>query len=399
MTISNQINNKAVDKKSVKKILVLFSLYLILTPFYFWESGLPQISDLVMIIIIISNLINNKMTLTTSVQGKQSILISFMFILYVVSINFTWSFIMGEYIFIKSSLFYIYNFGVFITTVNLAHIYKDEFFKYIMIGIMGSLLTQLFMLFYGVGDNYGGGRYTLSFNNPNQLGYFAILIFGILVFLNFHIRIKTKWLLFGVVTTGVLSIISLSNAAIISYFGILTGLLIFKNGKRFEKKYLMLLITVALFVFFILYINTSIIHENTLLQSLETRLGSTSDKIARTSEVRGYFRITEYPQFWIFGSGEGAYYRFDGSSLEFHSTWGNLQVSYGIFGLILFITIMIKSIITSRYKCWYPLFFIMLYGVTHNGIRNSLLWILIALMSINYNSTSTKMSNIKSKDE
>lgn len=395
MLISNQADTKSKVKKQNNFILILFSLYFILTPFYLWKSGLPQISDFVMLLLVLINLANKNKKIYVSAHEKHSVIISFLFVYYIVMINIIWVLITGEYTFIKMSLFYIYNAIVFVTIIDIVNQYKHELLKFTLIGIVGAVLIQLFLFVIGIGNDYGGGRYILSFNNPNQLGYFAILILSIIVFVSYHISIKNIWYLLCILGPGVLVILSLSNAAIISYFGMLVGILISKNRRKVNKRYLTIVILAILLITVLLYTNTSIFHGNSLFQSFEQRLSKTSDKIAQTSDVRGYYRITEYPQYWIFGSGEGAFYRFRGSSLEFHSTLGNLQVSYGIIGLILFLALMIRAIVSNGYKGWYLLFFIMLYGLTHNGIRNSLLWILIALMSASQSLKSNDITNVK----
>jgi hypothetical protein len=97
-------------------------------------------------------------------------------------------------------------------------------------------------------------------------------------------------------------------------------------------------------------------------------------------EGRGYDRIWKHPEYWIFGAGEGEYYRF-GVGMEFHSTLGNLQVSYGILGLGLFLIMLFLIMRHDRYQNAYIILFLMMYGLTHNGIRNTLLWILLGLLA------------------
>src|SRR2546422_1043712 len=54
-------------------------------------------------------------------------------------------------------------------------------------------------------------------------------------------------------------------------------------------------------------------------------------------EMRGYDRMTNHPQYLLFGAGEGAYYRFQSAwPRELHSSYGTLLFCYGIFGTALF---------------------------------------------------------------
>ena len=131
----------------------------------------------------------------------------------------------------------------------------------------------------------------------------------------------------------------------------------------------------------VIYNTTQIIQNNSLINSVQRRIQNIGKDSDDNLEGRGYYRIYEYPEYWLFGAGEGEYSRFRYGEIEFHSTLGNIQVSYGLVGILLFINLMRLALKNDRYRSWYILFMIMLYGLTHNGIRNSLFWILLALMA------------------
>ena len=75
---------------------------------------------------------------------------------------------------------------------------------------------------------------------------------------------------------------------------------------------------------------------------------------------RGYDRLVKYSQYLLFGAGEGDYSRF-GYDIEIHSTLGNILMSYGIIGLLLFVTMIILAIQSNKWRDSYIIFFIFLY--------------------------------------
>ena len=101
------------------------------------------------------------------------------------------------------------------------------------------------------------------------------------------------------------------------------------------------------------------------------------------STGRGYSRVWEIGYHFLWGKGEGAYYRFQiMTGLEVHSTFVNILVSYGLIGFAAYVYLIMKPMLhkgetVRNLACFSGLF---LYFFTHNGIRNTLLWILLAVV-------------------
>src|SRR5699024_5619884 len=121
--------------------------------------------------------------------------------------------------------------------------------------------------------------------------------------------------------------------------------------------------------------------ENSLMiEGLQTRSRTVESKTSGIVTERGYNRLIEYPEYWFFGAGEGAYLQRFGINMEFHSWLGNSQVSYGIIGVLLFLKLLYLSIKKNNFHELYILVSVLVYGITHNEIRNSLLWILLSII-------------------
>lgn len=375
------IGTKNEIRFSDRIILFLLCSYFILKPFYFWSSGLPQISDCVLLLTMVFYIIKDRFGIRFYIQSKMFIYTSLGFVLYVLFINILWSLILnGNLIFFITSAFYIFNFLASLMVVMLYHEYHDDFFEYIYASILISNFIQLAI--YLVSGGFDGRRALAFFNNPNQLGYYNLLVLGFLIVISQRIQFRTWWFIGSVIASLILCFSSLSKAAIIAYSGMLTLFLFTKmKTKIFDKRIAIYLMIIILILTMAYYFNREIITSNQLYKSVVNRILSIGSDNDDNLSARGYDRFTNYPQYLAFGAGEGQFLRL-GYTVEFHSTLGNILISYGIIGLFLYLASIVFSIKNNRYKDAYIVFFIFLYGLTHNGIRNTLLWMLIALISV-----------------
>lgn len=365
-------------------IFILYGLYLILKPFYFWSSGLPQISDVIIILLMGVYLIKNGITIRYDYKLKAFIIIGFLFSAYVLIVNITWMFILnGSTRFIITSLFYFYNFLIALLIVALHFEYNFKIMEVTYKTTLISLVVQI--IIYIAGGGFSGGRMIAGFNNPNQLGYYALLSFAILILTSQRVNVKSSGFAFGICISAILCFSSLSKAAMLSYIGMFYIYIISKSKNKKLKSNINIIIIFLIIILFLIYqYNNEIITSNELYRAVQNRMSSIGMDSDDNMEGRGYYRITEYPGYWIFGAGEGEYNRFRFQNMEFHSTLGNVQVSYGIVGLSLFMGFIIIALKNDRFRGWYLIAFMLIYGLTHNGIRNSLFWILIALVSTGY---------------
>ncbi len=301
--------------------------------------------------------------------------------------------------FIKSMVFYIFNIIIFIYFILLIKEYNTVLFKNIYIGTIISILLQ-FVLFYGSGG-FQGIRNTGSFNNPNQLGYYGLISFGLMILLSQRIKVNIKIFTLSVFSATILALSSLSKASILSFLGTGFFYLISTNqNKKLKRNLIVLLIFLSLSILYIKTYYPSFITDNSLYTAVQNRLNAIGKDNDDNLKGRGYDRIFEYPEYWIFGAGEGGYYRFYFKPMEFHSTLGNLQVSYGIIGLLLFWSILFMVLKKNMYKSWYIIIFILVYGLTHNGIRNSLFWILLSVIAMStFRQDNIKIQNSGGKND
>lgn len=361
-----------------KVILFLYGLYFILSPFYLWSSGLPQIADIIMVLTLMLYLIQNSFVIRLKDSSFKFFLIGLLFIFWVVITNLVWILnLQTAKFFLQNTIFYIYNFIIGILTASLAYKYKNVLLATVFNAIILSVLIQL--LFFFIGGRVIGGRNTVFFNNPNQLGYYALLVVNYIIFFHNNLKIKWEYLVIGLLASFILVLSSLSNGSIIAWVFMFTMFLMSRTTNKKIKTRIMLITIAVLGIVMYLYNYTDLIKSNELYQELNLRLSTTQSKIETSVEGRGYDRIAEHPEYWLFGAGEGGYFRFE-IPIEFHSTLGNIQLSYGLIGTILFATYMFQALKRDYYTNGYILGSLMIYGYAHNGIRNTMFWILLSLM-------------------
>lgn len=358
-------------------VLALLGLYFVLTPFYFWRSGIPQISDFVMVLALVIYIIGNNYGVWFSKETRNFSIINCLFVSYIFIVNGIWDVVYhGEIGFFQVSMFYLYNSVTCLMIVSLCFKYRAHVFKVIFYAVLLSVFLQV-LLVPTIGARVGI-RTIGFFNNPNQLGYYSLLSCALLLFMSDRLRVNHWLLVLGVLSSTLLCLLSLSSGAILAFFGMLFYfVLLHKKDRKFQKKVwtFLLILLAATSVLGSMYVGT--ITSSVLYRNVFFRL-STMGQSADDSLAGRFYNRLGYPEYWAFGAGEGAYFRF-GSGVEFHSTLGNLQVSYGIVGLGMFLALLYIAMKRSRWQAAYLVFWILFYGLTHNGIRSTFLWIIIGL--------------------
>lgn len=277
---------------------------------------------------------------------------------------------------------------------NFSNFLKYAVYASILIVFVGFYFTGLSLVntstsFEGVSHfTTEGVRYRSigTFNNPNQLGYFAVCIAGIASYLFLIDKIKFAEFLILIIFILVMAAASLSKAAMVSiiFYG-----LIFLD-KRFYKFLIAMLVTLSLLliVFFQFVDIADVKFVNRLLQ-----IGGASDD---SLAGRGYDPLFNPDLRLLYGWGNG--YSELQINHEVHSTLGNLLISYGLTGLTLFLSLL--AFIFLRLKMIFGLTVAaglmlptILYGLTHNGLRFSIFWLFLSTLSFmpDLNSKSNTM--------
>jgi O-antigen ligase len=279
-------------------------------------------------------------------------------------------------------------FNLLIFNVLRRSIGSELTFKYVSLALVVSAAVAVggvLLIGYRLSVDAEGGRAVGTFNNPNQLGYFSVCLFALVFLLRLNSRISTWAAGFIVLCSVFLAIASLSKAAMIGI-----GLALLFAGFSFAKGRTAFFLGMAFFVLLAwgLYHFYSVgsFDDLAFLKRLQG-LGKQSDD---SLEGRGYGAIFSGSALaLIFGLGQGGVMNEIGH--EVHSTIFNFFVSYGVLGGAAFLAV----ILMWAQRVWRDFGSkgillvvapVMLYGISHNGSRFSIFWILLALSFANLSS-------------
>jgi hypothetical protein len=342
--------------------LGLWALLPILFPIYLFAPGKPQISTIVVAVAGIVALVARYRL----PESSRSLVVSFSwFLWYVFLVNIIWAAISENTGMLTPPMFFLYNAFVLLLCLWYYGRAGTRFLRLTQHAMAISVLLQLFLLFFGGPTTV---RESIYFDNPNQLGYFALtMAAGVLMIAD---RLNTSTWYRGCVM-GIcffLIMVSASFAAI----GGFALLVILALKSRPGMLILMALAFVAILSVWDaeLFLGKRVEYETEEMEGVSF-LAS-----------RGYDRISNHPEHVFFGTGEGNYREYESviGSHEIHSSYGTLLFCYGIIGSLLFLWFLFSLVRVGSLRYFQYLVPVLLYGGAHQGLRSTMLWMVLALV-------------------
>lgn len=339
----------------------LLILFVVSFPFYLFDSGGPQISTIFGALLVVLML----PAISTATMRPMAVPL-LLFTLIALIVNFVNDVLWGtNFALLKFSVFYVYNFLVFVAVFAMMSKDGDTTARALIFGTLAALALQMALLPVSL---TAGVRNSLFFNNPNQLGYWALLSASILAYAGaLRGRRPTLLEVGGLVACVALVMFSQSKAAIAA-IGVL---ILLRLGLSMRT---MVLGAIGLGVLLLL------VDVSSLLQVTEERFSRIGVDEDDNLWNRGYSRLFEYPQYIILGFGEGEYWRI-GEDLEAHSIFVTLLFSYGISGFASFAWFLIKVIRAKFPTNLLYLIPTIVYSLSHQGLRFTILWIFLAVLA------------------
>ena len=361
-------------------VLVWWVVCLIASPFYVLPSGNPQPADVATAVLIL--------LLLTGYFARIPLyptlyFVAALFLTHVALVNWFWWTQIPDPKFLLSSIFYLYDFLVVVVILTLAKEFGTDFWRFTRIGLVTMLVAELGVILFL--PEFRGIRATGTFNNPNQLGYWSLLTAACYLSLKGGRGQPSAGLTFfdlGVLgLLGYVSTQSLSKAAMISCAALFIAAVCLQGALprvRFAIAGMLLVGTIVIVDKGADDIQEWFAEGSTKL--VMDRLDDIGRQDDDSWEGRGYDRIWEDPEYLVLGAGEGGVNRFDSPANEIHSTFATVLFSYGILGLVLFLLLL--WLIFRHAELRYFVYFvpICLYGLTHQGLRFTLLWIFLGLV-------------------
>lgn len=350
--------------------LATWALYLFLLPIYIFSSGLPQPGDLMIFPLLPAALTSwNGRLSKVSARPIRSLAT---FVLWCFLVNYAWMIILGKFAligkdaFLLIPLFYAYNALILLCVLVLHQRFGEPFLRLTLNAV---LVTALVQVAASLVVSSPGGRHAVLFNNPNQLGLYAMLSANILAFGRRRLGFGALKSAVGLTACVYLALLSASKAALAG--SVLLFLIALLNNPR--TVVLLAIAMVGLLSF-----------PNPLTRSMERtamRLGEEQE--GGFFEGRGYDRIWNHKEYWVMGAGEGGLTRFKDTSVigdhELHSSAGTLFFCYGFVGLGMFVAFLLRVIEGATLRNALMLAPAFAYGLAHQGLRFTLFWILIGI--------------------
>ncbi len=375
---------------------IIILLYFALKPLYFGASGFLQISDVFLLLSLVYLLVKQQGKIHFVGDNAEVIKIFIFMVAYQCLINVIWGIVTGDSEMNRHDLYYIFNFLAFAGVIHIGQRAGVDLIKRaIGLGsLIATIITAIGLLLF----SDAGSRGTGFFNNPNQLGYFAVIMLTVIILCKEQMHKLQIVALFALSFWAVIA--SLSKAAIIAYFAEVVVLILFYQNNRSVKRLiaeLALIAVVGAGVYLLLFSNINWFSGNSTIFHMRQRiLYMSQENDSGLAYGRGYARVAEILPNIVWGTGEGAYERFNAMhGTEVHSTYVSLLTCYGLVGFIGYLVIFIKCMGRGRafLQSLAALFGLVLYAVTHNGIRNTLIWMIMALLLLSNEKESDFHSN------
>ncbi len=352
----------------------LVALAFVIWPVYVLPPGYPQPVTLIFLLAFLGLFARDSAATIGLFRGQELSLIT-AFLGYALVVNLVVSIANQDFVPLRHPLFYL---QVVIGCAAFQYVLRTEPLapRIIYAAVLGALMLQFVALMLTA--TTAGTRQTLMYANPNQLGFFALLALSYLLLLHQRGAGSAASLVPGAAIALFLVLLSLSKAAIFSAFVLfaLYGLFAPIRGPRLRRLRPLLMAVVPG-----LLIGLAIAYrdEVQIFSAVADRMENIGEQSDDSMAGRGYGRILLWPQYLIFGAGEGLLGRWE-SPREIHSMIGTLLFSYGLPGT--FLVLSLFAIVYRRNRRDFIIYMtpILVYSLTHHPMRQTMMWTLLLLI-------------------
>lgn len=331
--------------------------FLTLTIFRVFPPGSPQPADLLVMAAIAVFLRRGWI----HYSGGEKFLVLLTVYTYVV--NLFWGGVLGTFSLMVAPLYFTYNLLAY--AVFRRYFQDERNLDAVLTSVLLALTLETFFTLTRNGDI----RATGTFDNPNALAYFAICYTSIALYLADRLK-RPFWVhALALVLGWTINLFALSKAGM-GGMVFMTLIIVIRR----HPVYVMTGGAAAAAAIYFVFLDQ--------IQLALERMGEIGQDSDDSLAGRGYDRIVNEIEHTLLGAGEGEYWRHDSIWRgEIHSTFGTLLFCYGIFGLGLFLLFLFYLYRTNRLNFLLYLLPIFVYSFTHNGLRSTPFWILLALLA------------------
>lgn len=351
-------------------ILFLVCLFILSSQFYFFDSGLPQPSFLILAAVIIIHGIFFQ-SIITDESNKKAAQYLFLFFFYSLIVNLLHGILNSNFDFLISSVYIFFNLMV---TIVLSYHLKRVSLKFVKFSIFISLGSLVILYQLGFGEYKFGSRYNGFFNDPNQMAYWCLCLVCSVGLIND----KGQFTETALALVLVLYLVNATQSRS-AFLGLIPIILIILYNATFLYKLIGLIGAIYLST---LYLDFEEIWRSASEFEYITRLLDTD--FVYQARGRGFNKLFDNSNYLFFGAGQGYDQRFldfygSISEKEIHSTWLALLFYYGVVGLLLFLQFLRYTFRNLSFVQSAFLVAPLLYGITTYGIRTPIFWFMISI--------------------
>lgn len=350
-------------------VLFFWCAFVATIPVYVGASGMPQPGNALIFVIIPLALAGWDKRMDRS--SLRALIALIAFTAWVCVVNVTWAAVTGKFNthdYLIFPIYYIFNAAVILAALLIYRRAADVFLRATTYSVLFAVGYQVLASFVYSSSLY---RDALFFNNPNQLGYWALLA-ACLISLT-QKRLKLGLVVSGIGVTGCAYLATLSaSRAALAGIAILLILLLFSNPRIILAG---IIAAVAL---------TSL--GGPLARAIDASQARAELEDQRAAggfiAERGYDRLWKYKEHLLLGAGEGDLTRFTDDpkkAHEIHSSAATVLFSYGLVGALLFLWFMWHVLAGATLRYSLILVPTLAYAIAHQGLRFTMLWILIVV--------------------
>lgn len=363
----------------------LLFVFFALLPRYFFPSGDVQPVDVVIIILMVAVTIKKRHKIFDSFSIYLLPFMPYLFWLMILGlffqINDTSSF---QYI-ISFIQFYYFYLILFLFFNIFSIVIENHDLPYLCFCLLIGVLSPFIVVAVDFNN-----RNSLSFNNPNQLGYYAILMFTMtLIILN-----KKKVFGFGkfvylaggliIIVCHIMAFLCVSRSSLFAtgLLDLILLLIVYKNINLGTKIFITIMVGLILSFGAALWQLDPLeikggknIQSNTPLKRFEEK------KLFDEDDFQGRFQFlnkyNDSTEILIGTSG-----RLNKKNLEVHNAVLGIFYNYGVIGGFLFFSALALTLIKLKFSLFDYIFFIPigLYNMSHYGLRFRCLWVTLAFL-------------------
>ncbi len=368
---------------------VCFLIYFLLKPFYLFASGTLQPGDFFLLLSFAFLVYERK----DGIRNDDYIFGAFLVCVIIINLIYFYIYHAGE--FLKSCLYYVFNYIVILCFREF--MYDKKWLRALGLVCKANILIQLAVFVLHRGNYWEGTfRYMGTYTDPNQMGFAVVSTLAILFLLN------DRWKYLFVLIAAVLIVQTSSSGMLIALCIMVTFdsmIMLKKAMQNGGISYSVLFLAIFGMGAVMLLIILDVIHIDWDHFRLSNKLSGNNSVLQSFINDRALNIAQEHPEFFLFGYGEGFSFPRFGHSEEMHSTWISICFYYGILPFCILLAWIYSNVRNAKPKAVPVYCAIFLEAFTLVNHRQASFWMIILLANVCFRESESSADENKEEIE